>query len=99
MLTTNPMQRIRELAKKWRVAGHRGDFGRAVIYCADQLEALTDSEDWVCVPREPTSRMVEAGHIRKHEHAYVESIQDGYNMFRRQWERAIIAAAGESNDR
>lgn len=44
------------------------------------------------VPETPTSEMVEAGALRNGEYERCETVQDQYDLFRKQWARALAAA-------
>lgn len=46
-MTPNPMQQIRELAKRWKSASslETSNHGRILL-------SILDNPDWVCVPRD-----------------------------------------------
>lgn len=59
---------------------------------AKAAQPQAQNSEWVMVPREPRGVMAEQGAVRQAEWNTCKSVQDTYDLFRRQWARAIAAA-------
>lgn len=71
-------------------AAAQADYAARILSALEPAAAVP--EGWKLVPVKIAGQMVEQGSIRFHEWDACETVQDIYDLFRKQWARALEAA-------